>query len=137
MPPAWKNSGFESWDRIATSGSRAERRSPTSAAPWHWNTATRRVYGPFDRLLEDDVGLVEPGRRAVAGVVADLDGQGRAGRDDASRGRCAGQRAGATAAAGRAVVEVVVTAGAAAGSPRVTTSPITMPMRATVTPPST
>ena len=64
---------------MATSGSRADRRSPTSGAPWHWNTATRRVIGALDRLLEDDVGLVEAGRRPVAGVVADLDGRGPAG----------------------------------------------------------
>ena len=35
--------------------------------------------GPLDRLLEDDVGLVEAGRRPVAGVVADLDPEGGPG----------------------------------------------------------
>jgi hypothetical protein len=46
MPPAWAKIGSESWERIPTSGSRAERTSPTRAGAWHWKTATRRVMAP-------------------------------------------------------------------------------------------
>ncbi len=46
MPPACTNSGWESWERMPASGSRAERRSPTNRDPWHWNTASRRVMAP-------------------------------------------------------------------------------------------
>ncbi len=65
--------------------------------------------GALDRLLEDDVGLVEPGRRPVAGVVADLDPEGRAGRDRPARGRCAGQRAGGRRRSSAAVVATAAT----------------------------
>jgi len=46
IPPAWTNSGFDSCERIPTSGSRADRRSPTTDAVWHWYTASRRVIDP-------------------------------------------------------------------------------------------
>ena len=50
--------------------------------------------GALDRLLEDHVGLVEPGRGAVTRVVADLDGEGGPGRHHPAGGRGPGQRTG-------------------------------------------
>ena len=50
--------------------------------------------GALDRLLEDDVGLVEAGRRPVTGVVADLDPEGGPGGHRPPGGRCPGQRTG-------------------------------------------
>ncbi len=50
--------------------------------------------GALDRLLEDHVGLVQPGRGAVPRVVADLDGEGGPARHHTAGGRRPGQRTG-------------------------------------------
>ena len=137
IPPACTNSGSDSWDRMPTSGWRAERRSPTRAAPWHWNTATQAGDGALDRLLEDDVGLVEAGRGPVAGVVADLDPEGRAGRARPLPGpgsRSAGRW---RPARGRRSVVVAADLGRRwPCRPLVATTATTTPITTTATPPS-
>ena len=94
IPPAWTNSGLDSWDRMADVGLAGRPQVADQRRPLALEDRHQAGVGALDRLLEHDVGLVESGRRPVAGVVADLDAEGRTGGHVPARRRCAGQRAG-------------------------------------------
>ena len=137
IPPAWTNSGSDSWERMPTSGCPGRPEVADQGGPLALEHGQQAGDGALDRLLEHDVGLVEAGRRPVAGIVADLDPQGRAGRHDPSRGRVprsAGRWPPARGA--RVVVGAAAALAAVLLSPRVAEQATTTPISTTATPPS-
>ncbi len=93
MPPTWASSGLPSWPRIPMSmlrgrSGRADQRGVLALED-------RGIAGDaaFDRLFEDDVGLVEARLGTAGGVVVDLDCHGRALRHRSAGSREPGQRA--------------------------------------------
>ena len=65
MPPTWASSGSPNWPRMPMSMFRAERIGPTRLGPLALEDGDEAGDPALDRLLEDDVGLVEPGLGAA------------------------------------------------------------------------
>ena len=101
MPPAWTNSGIGELGEDAGVGLSGR----TDVADQRRGLALEHRHqagdGSLDGLLVHDVGLIETGGRPVVGIVADLDPEGRTGRDRAARGRPTGQRTGGRRCGGR------------------------------------